>query len=240
MPRRTKIVATLGPATDGIEVMDELVAAGVDVVRLNLSHDTHGRHLNRAEHIRDRAWASGRQVAVLVDLQGPKIRIGKFEDEAIELQVDDRFCIDTACPLDGGDRRRVGTTYPQLIEDVARGDTLLLDDGAIELWVERVDGSEIGCKVVVGGKLSNNKGINKKGGGLSAPALTEKDLEDIRFAAEIEADYVAVSSCAAPMMFVLPAKYSAMPTEGGGSSPRSSAPRRSTRSMTSSRRRTSL
>jgi pyruvate kinase len=193
MPRRTKIVATLGPATDGIEVMDELVAAGVDVVRLNLSHDTHGRHRNRAEHIRDRAWASGRQVAVLVDLQGPKIRIGKFEDEAIELQVDDRFCIDTACPLDGGDRRRVGTTYPQLIEDVARGDTLLLDDGAIELWVERVDGSEIGCKVVVGGKLSNNKGINKKGGGLSAPALTEKDLEDIRFAAEIEADYVAVS-----------------------------------------------
>ena len=193
MPRRTKIVATLGPATDSVEVMDDLVAAGVDVVRLNLSHDTHERHRERAERIRDRAWASGRQVAVLVDLQGPKIRIGKFREGSIRLASDDRFCIDADCPLDDGDYRRAGTTYAELAKDVSRGDTLLLDDGAIELWVEDVTGNAISCKVIVGGKLSNNKGINKKGGGLSAPALTSKDMEDIRFAAGIEADYLAVS-----------------------------------------------
>jgi pyruvate kinase len=173
--------------------MDELVAAGVDLVRLNLSHDTHERHRERAERIRDRAWSAGRQVAVLMDLQGPKIRIGKFKDGAVDLQVDAIFCVDATCPLDAGDGTRVGTTYPDLARDVARGDTLLLDDGAIELWVEEVDGDSVRCKVVVGGRLSDNKGINKKGGGLSAPALTEKDLADIRFAAEIEADYVAVS-----------------------------------------------
>jgi pyruvate kinase len=193
MPRRTKIVATLGPATDDVAVMDELVAAGVDVVRLNLSHDTHDRHRERAERIRDRAWAAGRQVGLLADLQGPKIRIGRFGEGAVDLRPGDGFCLDAECPLDAGDATRVGTTYPELVNDVARGDTLLLDDGAIELWVEEVDGGRIRCKVVVGGRLSNNKGINKKGGGLSAPALTDKDREDIRFAAEIQADYVAVS-----------------------------------------------
>ncbi|MEA3275494.1 MAG: pyruvate kinase [Pseudomonadota bacterium] len=193
MPRRTKIVATLGPATDDVEVLDELVAAGVDVVRLNLSHDSHERHRERAEQIRDRAWASGRQVAVLVDLQGPKIRIGRFGAGAVELAAGDSFCLDADCPLDAGDSSRVGTTYRELADDVARGDTLLLDDGAIELWVDDVTGRSIRCKVIVGGRLSNSKGINKKGGGLSAPALTEKDKEDIRFAAQIEADYLAVS-----------------------------------------------
>ncbi|MCU0833849.1 MAG: pyruvate kinase [Chromatiaceae bacterium] len=193
MPRRTKIVATLGPATDDLAVMDELVAAGVDVVRLNLSHDTHARHRERAERIRDRAWAAGRQVGLLADLQGPKIRIGRFAEGAVELRPGDGFSVDSACPLDRGDRTCVGTTYTELALDVARGDTLLLDDGAIELWVEEVSGSRVRCKVVVGGRLSNNKGINKKGGGLSAPALTDKDIEDIRFAAEIQADYVAVS-----------------------------------------------
>jgi len=193
MPRRTKIVATLGPATDDPSVLDELVAAGVDVVRLNLSHDTHARHRERAERIRDRAWAAGRQVGVLADLQGPKIRIGRFIDGAVELRPGEAFCVDSAYPLERGDRSCVGTTYPDLAKDVARGDTLLLDDGAIELWVEEVSGSRVRCKVVVGGPLSDNKGINKKGGGLSAPALTDKDIEDIRFAAEIQADYVAVS-----------------------------------------------
>lgn len=193
MPRRTKIVATLGPATDPIEVMDEIIAAGVDVVRLNLSHDSHARHRERAERLRERAAAAGREVAVLLDLQGPKIRIGKFAAGPIGLERGQSFAIDAKCPLDAGDATRVGTTYPELADDVRHGDTLLLDDGAIELWVEGVEGGRIDCKVVVGGTLSNNKGINKKGGGLSAPALTEKDQQDIRFAAEIDADYLAVS-----------------------------------------------
>ena len=195
MPRRTKIVATLGPATDDIRVMDAMLAAGVDVVRLNLSHDTQERHRERVTRMRERAVAAGnnRQVAVLMDLQGPKIRIGKFNASPILLGVGDAFAIDADCPLDTGDQTRVGTTYPELVQDVSPGNTLLLDDGAIELLVDTVDGGRIDCTVVVGGKLSNNKGINKKGGGLSAPALTDKDKEDILFAAEIEADYLAVS-----------------------------------------------
>lgn len=193
MPRRTKIVATLGPATDDPKMLDKLIYAGVDVVRLNLSHDVHEAQRLRAERIRNRARACGRQIGVLVDLQGPKIRIGKFRRGAVELEENGAFILDAGCPPEAGDQERVGLTYPDLVKDVSRGDTLLLDDGAIVLWVSEVEGSEVHCKVVVGGKLSNNKGINKQGGGLSAPALTEKDREDIRFAAEIDADYVAVS-----------------------------------------------
>jgi pyruvate kinase len=192
MPRRTKIVATLGPATDG-GVMFRLVEAGVDVVRLNLSHDSIDRHRERALRIRELAEAAGREVGVLVDLQGPKIRIGGFRDGPIELTPGEGFAIDVDCELDGGERRRVGTTYAGLAGDLSRGDTLLLDDGAIELLVDGVEAGCIQCQVVVGGTLSDNKGINKKGGGLSAPALTEKDKRDIRFAAEIGADYLAVS-----------------------------------------------
>ena len=193
MPRRTKIVATLGPATDDPKVLDKLIHAGVDVVRLNLSHDAHESQRQRADRIRNRARACGRQVGVLCDLQGPKIRIGKFKQGYVELQENGEFILDAACALDAGDDERVGLTYTDLTNDVSRGDTLLLDDGAIVLWVAEVTGSEIHCKVVVGGKLSNNKGINKQGGGLSAPALTDKDREDIKFAAEIDADYLAVS-----------------------------------------------
>ncbi len=193
MPRRTKIVATLGPATDPVEVIDEMLAAGLDVARLNLSHDTHARHRERAALIRERALARGQEIAILVDLQGPKIRIGRFKNGPIELVKGDPFVIDVHCPLDAGDWECVGTTYPALADDVRSGDTLLLDDGAIELWVEAVEDGRILCQVVTGGVLSNNKGINKKGGGLSAPALTDKDKEDIRFAAEIQADYLAVS-----------------------------------------------
>lgn len=193
MPRRTKIVATLGPATDPVEVMDQLIAAGVNVVRLNLSHDTHERHRARAELVRARAAAAGREVAILMDLQGPKIRIGRFVEGAVELAPGQRFAIDADCPLDAGDGECVGTTYPKLAEDVAPGDTLLLDDGAIELRVDAVKGQRLECTVISGGTLSNNKGINKKGGGLSAPALTDKDKADLRFAAEINADYLAVS-----------------------------------------------
>ena len=193
MLRRTKIVATLGPATDDPKVLDEVIAAGVDVVRLNMSHGTHDDHVQRADWVRNRARASGRQVGVLADLQGPKIRIGKFRDGAVNLSPGDLFVLDTECGLDDGDQERVGVTYPTLHEEVARGDTLLLDDGHIVLWVDDVVGHEVQCKVTVGGKLSNNKGINKQGGGLSAPALTDKDRADIRFAASIEADYLAVS-----------------------------------------------
>jgi pyruvate kinase len=193
MPRRTKIVATLGPATDEAAIMDAMIEAGVDLVRLNLSHDTHERHRARAEQMRARAQAAGREVGLLMDLQGPKIRIGKFAHGPIELFRGERFAIDADCPLDGGDQGRVGTTLPSLVHDVAPGDTLLLDDGAIELEVETIRGRCIDCRVTVGGTLSNNKGINRKGGGLSAPALTDKDKADIRFAAEIDADYLAVS-----------------------------------------------
>ena len=193
MLRRTKILATLGPATDDPKVMDEVIHAGVDVVRANLSHGTHDEHRVRADTVRDRARASGRQVGLLADLQGPKIRIGKFGNDKIHLKEGDQFTLDADCPLDAGDQKRVGLTFPELVGDVARGDTLLLDDGAIILWVESVEGNSVNCKVVVGGPLSNNKGINKQGGGLSAPALTDKDKEDIKFAAEIEADYLAVS-----------------------------------------------
>ncbi len=193
MPRRTKIVATLGPATDDPKVLDKLIHAGVDVVRLNLSHDPHDQQRQRCERIRDRSRASGRQIGVLCDLQGPKIRIGRFKGGYITLAEDDSFSLDAECPLTDGDESRVGLTYTDLFKDVSRGDTLLLDDGAIVLWVSDVEGYQVHCKVVVGGKLSNNKGINRQGGGLSAPALTAKDKADIRFAAEIDADYLAVS-----------------------------------------------
>ena len=193
MLRRTKIVATLGPATDDPKVLDKLIDAGADVVRLNFSHDKPEVHMRRAEDARDRAKAHGREVGVLVDLQGPKIRVGRFKDKKITLQEGDKFTIDVNHPLDEGTEERVGTTYEALPDDVERGSTLLLDDGRIALWVDQVEGSEVTCRVVVGGELSDNKGINRQGGGLSAKALTDKDREDIRTAAKIKADYVAIS-----------------------------------------------
>ncbi len=193
MERRTKIVATLGPATDDPKVLDKLIEAGVDVVRLNFSHGTAQDHITRAENVRNRARAFGRQVGVLADLQGPKIRIDRFKDGAVELEEGATFVLDANWPADAGTKERVGLTYKDLPKDVKRADLLLLDDGRIELWVDEVKGDEIYCKVKVGGKLSNNKGINRQGGGLSAPALTDKDKEDIKTAAELEADYLAVS-----------------------------------------------
>lgn len=193
MPRRTKIVATLGPATDGIEITDQLIEAGVDVVRLNLSHDSLQRHRERTQLIRDRAALARREIAVLIDLQGPKIRIGSFKNGHIELTAGDSFIIDTGWDLESGNQQRVGTTYTQLAKDLSANDILLLDDGAVELQVNRVDSGCVYCEVTVGGILSNNKGINKRGGGLSAPALTDKDISDIKFAGEIGADYLGVS-----------------------------------------------
>ncbi|MBU0499473.1 MAG: pyruvate kinase [Gammaproteobacteria bacterium] len=193
MLRRTKILATLGPATDNPRVLDELIHAGVDVVRVNLSHGSHDDHRKRAAAVRERAYSCGREVGILADLQGPKIRIGRFAQGKVQLEEGARFSLDGDCPPDAGDQTRVGHTFPALVRDAATGDTLLLDDGAIILQVEAIRGNSVDCRVLVGGELSNNKGINRQGGGLSAPALTDKDRDDIRFAAEIEADYVAVS-----------------------------------------------
>lgn len=191
--RRTKIVATLGPATDDPKVLDRIINAGVDVVRLNFSHDTAEKHMERAKTVRNRVRAHGRQVGVLVDLQGPKIRIRGFKNSSITLQEGDSFALDATLGKTAGNKTEVGIAYQQLPNDVKRGDTLLLDDGRIVLRVLETTDTRIECKVAIGGKLSNNKGINLQGGGLSAKALTEQDRKDIRTAAEIEADYVAIS-----------------------------------------------
>lgn len=193
MPRRTKILATLGPATDDPKVLDQIIEAGVDVVRLNFSHGDAKDHIKRAENIRNRAAAHGRQVGVLADLQGPKIRIQRFANGGVELEEGAPFILDSALDKNAGSVERVGVTYAQLINDVKRGDTLLLDDGRITLWVDAVEGSQIRTRVVIGGTLLDSKGINRQGGGLSAAALTDKDRADIRTAAAIEADYLAVS-----------------------------------------------
>jgi pyruvate kinase len=191
--RRTKIVATLGPATDAPAALDDLIRAGVDVVRLNFSHGTQQEHVARAHRVRERARALGREVAVLVDLQGPKIRIERFRDGSIDLAAGTRFVLDAALPADAGSREHVGISYPQLPAEVTRGDILLLDDGLIVLEVMDVAGTRIECRVVTGGALSDNKGINRQGGGLSADALTDKDRADIGVAAALRADYLAVS-----------------------------------------------
>ncbi|MEE8380024.1 MAG: pyruvate kinase, partial [Gammaproteobacteria bacterium] len=193
MERRTKIVATLGPATDDPKVLDALIEAGVDVVRLNFSHGTAEEHNDRAEKVRKRARAHGRQIGVLVDLQGPKIRIDKFKNGSIELNEGDTFILDADCNPEAGDQTRVGIAYKELPNDLKRADNLLLDDGRLVFWVDSIEGNQIHCKVKVGGILSDRKGINRQGGGLSAPALTEKDKEDIKTAATLKADYLAVS-----------------------------------------------
>ncbi|BAN36646.1 pyruvate kinase [Sulfuricella denitrificans skB26] len=191
MQRKTKIVATLGPASNDPEVLNLMMQAGVDVVRLNFSHGNPKDHIDRAEMVRAMARARGKTIGVLVDLQGPKIRIGKFEHGKITLKNGDTFILDSDCTL--GTQERVGLDYKELPRDASRGTTLLLDDGRIVLWVEEVRGNEIICTVKQGGALSNNKGINRQGGGLSAAALTEKDMEDIKTAAALKADYLAVS-----------------------------------------------
>ena len=191
--RRTKIVATLGPASDRDGVLEKMIAAGVDVVRLNFSHGEPEDHRRRLEQVREIADRLGRSVASLGDLQGPKIRIARFAEGAVELAVGAPFVLDISLDANGGNVERVGCDYQTLADDVVAGDRLLLDDGRVVLDVDRVAGSEIHTTVVVGGKLSNNKGINKQGGGLSAPALTDKDKEDLKTAIAIGVDYLAVS-----------------------------------------------
>ena len=191
MSRHTKIVATLGPASSSPEILDRMAQAGVDVVRMNFSHGTAEDHRARATAIRNSAAKYGRQIGILGDLQGPKIRVGKFESGKITLVIGEAFILDAQCTL--GNQERVGLDYKDLPKDVKIGDILLLDDGRLKLTVDGVRGHEIHTRVLVGGDLSNNKGINRQGGGLTAPALTGKDMEDIKTAALIGVDYVAVS-----------------------------------------------
>lgn len=192
MLRRTKIVATLGPASSDQKVLEQMIRAGVDLVRMNFSHGTAQDHVKRAETVRAAAAAVGRTVGILADLQGPKIRVRKFENDKILLNKGDAFILDAS--LEGlGNQERVGLDYKELPNDVDVGTVLLLNDGMLEFHVTSVKGPEVHCVVVRGGVLSNNKGINRKGGGLTAPALTEKDKEDIKTAALIRADYLAVS-----------------------------------------------
>ena len=191
--RRTKIIITLGPATDEPEVMKTLIQEGIDLVRLNFSHGSHEEHAARMALVRKVAAECGRFVGILGDLQGPKIRISKFKAGKITLAEGDAFTLDAAHPEHEGDQATVGIDYKSLPKDVRSGDVLLLDDGRIKLIVKHVVGSRIECWVAVGGVLSNHKGINRMGGGLSAGALTEKDLVDIKFAVEQDVDYLAVS-----------------------------------------------
>ncbi|SHO56023.1 pyruvate kinase [Vibrio quintilis] len=191
--RKTKIVTTLGPSTDQDSVLEELILTGVNVVRMNFSHGTAEAHKQRTRKIREIAAKHNLNVAILGDLQGPKIRVSTFEEGKITLNVGDRFTLDAELPPGAGTQEAVGIDYKQLPDDVHRDDILLLDDGRIQLQVLMVDDNKIFTTVTVGGDLSNNKGINRKGGGLSAQALTEKDKQDILLAAELEVDYLAVS-----------------------------------------------
>ncbi len=193
MQRRTKIVATLGPATDKPGILEALIRAGVNVVRMNFSHGAPEDHAQRVKDVRDLAEKHGRHVAILGDLQGPKIRISRFVDGAITLAEGDHFVLDAALGKNEGTQQSVGIDYKELPDDCKPGDILLLDDGRVVLLIETIDDRKMHCRVQVGGKLSNNKGINRQGGGLSAPALTEKDQDDIKLAAAIDVDYLAVS-----------------------------------------------
>jgi len=193
MLRRTKIVATLGPATDDLKVLEALVVAGVDVVRLNFSHGSFEEQKWRADNIRKFADKHDKAIGVLVDLQGPKIRTCKFKEGKVNLVEGDKFVLDAELGDEEGTNERVGLTYKRLPGDVQPGNVLLLDDGRMVLEVTDVIGHEVHTKVMHTGPLSNNKGINLQGGGLSAPALTDKDKRDIISAAKINADFVAVS-----------------------------------------------
>jgi pyruvate kinase len=190
--RATKIVVTLGPASSEPAVLERMIRAGVDVVRLNFSHGAAQDHIDRARLVRETAQRAGCQVAIMADLQGPKIRVGKFAEGRVTLEAGAKFVLD-ASREEPGDLHGVGLDYKELPRDVKPGDLLLLNDGLIVLTVDSIKGEQIRTTVKVGGVLSNNKGINKQGGGLTAPALTAKDMEDIRTAMSFQADFVAVS-----------------------------------------------
>jgi pyruvate kinase len=190
--RATKIVSTLGPASSNPDLLEHMIRAGVNVVRLNFSHGKAQDHIERAQLVREAARLAGCEVAIMADLQGPKIRVGKFAHNKVELRAGQSFVLDAA-RTEPGDDQGVGLDYKELPQDVKPGDVLVLNDGMIVMQVQAVKGHAVHCSVSQGGELSNNKGINKKGGGLTAPALTSKDMEDIKTAMSFQADYVAVS-----------------------------------------------
>ena len=191
--RRTKIVATLGPSTDKPKVLSNIITAGLDAARLNYSHGTRSDHAKRALALRRAAKGQRCEVALIADLQGPKIRLERFRNGPIHLDEGDEFIIDADLKANAGDEHHVGVTYKALPRDVRDGDTLLVDDGRIILKVEHIDGNAIETVVLLGGELSDNKGVNREGGGLSAKALTHKDRLDLKHAVGIGADYIAVS-----------------------------------------------
>src|SRR3984957_13193709 len=191
--RRTKIVVTLGPATDDPAVFDRMVQEGADVARINASHGTQADHLRRLEQVRAAAKRADRSIGVLMDLGGPKIRIEGFRDGPVRLEEGRPFTLDTALAPKAGTVDEVGVAYQDLPKDVSAGDALLLADGHIVLDVVAVKVTRIECRVRLGGELSDRKGLNRQGGGISAPALSDKDKDDIRFGAEQRIDYIAVS-----------------------------------------------
>ncbi|WMS88003.1 pyruvate kinase [Pleionea litopenaei] len=193
MFKRTKIVTTLGPATDNEAALEQLFKAGANVVRMNFSHGSPEDHLHRTELVRKVSQKMGIEVAILGDLQGPKIRIAKFKDGKIKLEKNAQFILDAEWPTDQGNNDCVGIDYKELPKDCKVGDRLLLDDGRVVLEITDIDNQKVVTTVIIGGALSNNKGINLQGGGLSAPALTDKDKKDIELAAQMEVDYLAVS-----------------------------------------------
>lgn len=191
--KRTKILATLGPSTDSVDVLQQMIRNGLNGVRVNFSHGSHAEHAKRIEMAREAAKRENTIISIFADLQGPKIRVARFKSQSTVLVAGQTFTLDAAWPDDAGDDEQVGIDYKDLVKDVSTDDVLLLDDGRIQLLVKNVTGSRIRCEVTVGGKLSNNKGINKRGGGLSAPALTEKDKVDLDFVLTKQVDYVAIS-----------------------------------------------
>jgi pyruvate kinase len=192
-PRRTKIVATIGPASESAEQIGRLIRAGVDVFRLNFSHGSIDRHESVAERIRHQASVEGRYVGILADLQGPKIRISAFAEDSVELRAGEPFRLDADIPAGAGNSSGVSFTYLPMLKNLHRGDTLLLDDGRIRLRVDDIEARALDCTVTIGGRLGSRKGINRLGGGIAAPALTEKDLEDIAGLGRVLPDYIAVS-----------------------------------------------
>lgn len=193
MNRRTKIVATLGPATDDPAALEQLIRAGCDVVRINFSHGDPETHARRIRLVRSIARELDTDIAVMADLSGPKIRIDRFREGYVDLEIGQQFTLVAEDPAPPGDQHQVGVAYLGLVDDVAPGSELLLDDGLMALRVERVDGTRIVCEVLTRGRLSDRKGLNLRGGGLSLPGISEADEHDIRRAAEWQVDYLAVS-----------------------------------------------
>ena len=191
--RRTKIIATVGPATDRPGIIEKLIQTGVDLFRVNYSHQNHADHEIRVNRIRDLSRTLGIEVGIIADLQGPKIRIERFSEGSVLLKEGETFTLDSTLDWDAGDQHQVGISYRHLARDVQPGQTILLDDGRIALEVTGTDGEKIQCRVSVGGELSNNKGINLLGGGLTAKALTDKDRIDLQHGIGLGADFFAVS-----------------------------------------------